>query len=1002
MKKKYISAFAAACLFSVTAMGQQKISGVVTDAQGEPVAGALVSKVGKFWEKSITDQQGAFTLDAEEGDYIEVVYADSKKRRVWVKGSSLSICLDDVDRLTDNRGQVLAGRQQTQAIAVLDGDRLRSNSTFNVGNALYGLMPGVIVEQTTGWMDGATITVRGGGSQSSQSPLIVVDGIPRTLNYLNMLEVESVSVLKDGAATALWGTRGANGVVMVTTKRGQYNKRSIDVNYTYGMGLPINQPEFVDGRTYAMMRNEALYYDGLPMEYDPTALEAFRTGSNPEMFPNVDWMDEATRNYTTNHQLNVNFRGGGKRVRYYSAINYQNDQGILDKDLVNSTGRFDAQMKRYRLDARMNLDVDVTQYTRFALSMFGLLQKDNRPNITEDQIFGNLYNVPSGAFPLRTTNGYWGSNNIFKFNPIAEIAEKGYFRTDERMLQSDLRIFQDLSMVTPGLKAEVGISYDNSAVYQETGTMKYQYEALTLVPGAVLGEYDLLRNVGGEEQSLSVSNDGLNSQFMRLVIDAKAGYDRAFGLHGVNGTLQYRQESYTPMGINSQRKRQSMIFTVGYNYDNRYMADVVVNYSGTSVLSDGDKFRTYPAVSAGWIVSNESFWKAKNVIDYFKIRASWGRSGNDNIGYDLDERFWETCGGGLFGNPPGNNGGAWSGMHAGALPVKDLDIEIADKFNFGIDMRFWNRLSFTADAFYDKRRNTLISAENLFSSAIGTGVPQLNMGSTNSKGLDLGIQWNDKVGKDFSYYVNGTFSYLRTCIDENGEGYKPYGYLSHKGDRIGQIYGLEAIGYFRDQADIESSPKQMFSSVRPGDIKYKDQNNDGRIDSYDEVAIGHSSTLPGIYYGINLGFEYKGFGVDMVFQGTGQFSKMLNTSSVYWPLRNNNTNISKWYLEDKVRWTEDTKAVANAPRLTTLDNSNNFRNSTQWLENGAFFKLRNLNVYYNLPEKWTSRMNMNRCQVYLRGNNLFSIDHIKYLNCEDLSVGYPDLASVFVGVNINF
>lgn len=238
-----------------------------------------------------------------------------------------------------------SGREQTQAVSTLSGEKIANNSTFNVGNSLYGMLPGLIVKQNTGWTDGATLMVRGGGSQSSQSPLIVVDGIPRTLDYLNMLEVESISVLKDGAATALWGTRGANGVVVVTTKRGQYNRRDIDVNYTYGMGLPINQPEFVDGVTYAQMRNEALYYDGLSLEYDATAFDAFRNGSNPDAFPNVDWMGTALRDYTTNHQLNLTFRGGGKRVRYYTAINYKNDQGILDTDLVNSTGRYDAQFK---------------------------------------------------------------------------------------------------------------------------------------------------------------------------------------------------------------------------------------------------------------------------------------------------------------------------------------------------------------------------------------------------------------------------------------------------------------------------------------------------------------------------------------------------------------------------------------------------------------------------------------------------------------------------------
>ena len=317
-------------------------------------------------------------------------------------------------------------------------------------------------------------------------------------------------------------------------------------------------------------------------------------------------------------------------------------------------------------------------------------------------------------------------------------------------------------------------------------------------------------------------------------------------------------------------------------------------------------------------------------------------------------------------------------------------------------MTMFKNLSVTADVFYDKRTGSLISAKNLYSAVIGTGIPSMNIGETNSKGLDLGIQWNGKVGKSFSYYIGGTFSYLRTAIDENGEGYQPYDYLYKKGDRIGQVYGLEAIGYFRDQADIDNSPEQKFSEVKPGDIKYKDQNGDGMIDAYDEIPIGHSSTIPGIYYGINLGFEYKGFGIDLLFQGVGQYSTMLNTSSVYWPLRNSKSNISKWYTEDNIRWTEDTKAVATLPRLTTLDNANNFRNSTQWLENGAYFKLRNVNIYYNLPKKVIEPLHINQLQVYLRGNNLFSLDHVKYLNCEDLSVNYPDLMSLFVGVNINF
>ena len=258
-----------------------------------------------------------------------------------------------------------------------------------------------------------------------------------------------------------------------------------------------------------------------------------------------------------------------------------------------------------------------------------------------------------------------------------------------------------------------------------------------------------------------------------------------------------------------------------------------------------------------------------------------------------------------------------------------------------------------------------------------------------------------KEYKNFSYYIGANFSYAKSKVIENGEGYQPYGYLSKKGYPIGQCFGWEAIGYFRDEEDIKNSPVQKFSEVRPGDVKYRDLNGDKVIDSNDQKAIGYSTAIPEIYYGINLGFEYKGFGVDALFQGVGHYSVILNTASVYWPLRNN-TNISNWYLNDKIRWTEDTKDIANVPRLTTLDNANNFRNSTQWLENGSYFKLRNLNVYYNFPSSWAKKVKMEKIQVYARANNLFSLDHVKYMNCEDLKINYPDMTSVYFGLNINF
>lgn len=983
--KKYIFLVIAG-LFSLSVMAQQ-ITGVVKDRQGMPVCGASVSVVGNSAQKTVTDEKGTFVLKVEKGGYIEVNHADRLKKRVWVTSEVMNI---DLDENCDSC--IPSDLRSTFAISTLSGEELSKNSMTDVSNTLYGLLSGLAVKQNTGWEEGATLNLRG------VAPLIVVDGVPRSLQYLNALEVESVSVLKDGAAAALWGTRGANGVVWITTKRGAYDSRKVGVDYNYGLGMPVNQPEFADSYTYALMKNEALYYDGLEAAYDADDLETFKNGSDRELYPNVDWQNEVLRDFTNTHRFDMTFRGGGKKLRYYSLIDYKNQTGLIQDRWANYSERYNAQMKRYDLSARMNLDIDITDHTRVMLSMLGLLRENKRPNTDENTIFATIFNTPSAVFPIKTATDQWGGDNVyFKNNPVAIIADKGYNTRNERLLQSDFRICQDLSLVTRGLNAELGISYDNTAVFQETGSKTYNYETVKSFYNPETLEYELLRQTYGDNSALSISNGGLADQFMRSIVEGKLFYDRAFGKHAVHAGFRYTQDAYVPKGRNRTMKRQSFISDACYNYANRYFVNAVVNRSGTSVLSDGDKFRTYPAVSAAWMVSNENFMR-DSFIDILKLHASWGRSGRDNIGYDLDEYYWIEASGYMFRNPPAGFGG----LIAGTLPITDLNIELADKYDVGLDVRMFDRLSLSADLFLDKHKNELIPTTELYSSVIGTELPKRNLGRKDYSGCDLSLMWRNNTGKYFNYYVGGTFSYVNTKIVENGEGFKPEKYLYKKGHRVGQVYGLEAIGYFSDEADIQNSPVQMFSAVRPGDIKYKDQNNDHRVDQNDVVAIGYSSSLPGISYGISLGFEYKGFGVDAVFHGVSQYSRMLNTSSVYWPLYNNDKNLSMWYVNDKVRWTEETKEIANVPRLTTQSNANNFRSSTQWLVDGSFFKLRNLNIYYTLPERWTKSIKMERCRLYVRGNNLFSLDHIKYLNCEDLTVNYPDLISLFFGINISF
>lgn len=928
---------------------------------------------------------------------LSLVFASAGTAQIQVKADgkedSKSLLLQDNKNKMVDMGMFAASEQQkTQAVSTVYADELEKNATFSPYNAIYGLLPGLSVMQNTAWdTEKSRLNVRGRGSLNGAAPLVVVDGFVRPMEFINLSEIESISVLKDGAATALWGGRGANGVIVVTTKRGVYDKKDIQVNYKYGLGLPINQPEFADAYTYAQARNEALKNDGLQPDMDA---EGFRTmAGTSDLYPNVDWQKEALRNHTTNHQLDVLFRGGGKRLRYFTALNYKNDMGLLNTKYTDYTERYNSQMKKYFLNLRMNLDVDVSEVTRLKLSMLGMLRETKRPYANESTLFGLFYNTPSAAFPLKTQEGEWGGNNILKTNPIARLADEGYYKVNQRMLQADLRLLQDLSSLTPGLSAELAVAYDNNAAYHETGHKGFRYQT---VEKDATGN-PVYKHYGDANSELKISNTGLANQYIHANFEAKLNYKRFWNKHEVAASAMFRQESMTLSGANNSRYRQYILGTAAYNFDNRYFVDVVANTFGSSVLAKNDKYRFYPAVSASWLLSNEKFLKSNSVVDYLKLRASYGRSGYDLYDYAQNMQYWVGSGSYYFKE---GNISAGASLTEGKLAMKKLDLEVADKYNVGVDATLWKGLFLSADVFYDRRSKILIDGSGLISGAIGVEVPNMNAGRVDSKGAELSVMWKGG-SKDFHYYVGTNLSYVRTKIVENGEGYKPYPYLSAKGHRLGQVFGLEAIGYFRDENDIKNSPVQRFSEVRPGDIKYRDLNDDNVIDKNDVKAIGKSGMIPDLYYGINIGFEYKGFGVDALFQGIGGYSVMLNTESVYWPLRNN-TNISTWYLKDKIRWTEETKDVANVPRLTTENNANNFRNSTQWLENGNYLKLRNLNIYYNLPSAWTRKLKMEKVQVYARANNLFSIDKVKYLNSESLKVNYPDMLSLYFGLNVNF
>ena len=893
-----------------------------------------------------------------------------------------------------NRGFNLSGRSEesTAAVSTIYMDDSKT-SDINPANSLYGKLPGLFSLQgsTVAWDNDPTMYVRGLATMGAGTPLVLIDGFERPLSSLSQDEIESVTVLKDAASQALYGVRGANGVILVTTKRGILEGMKVHASYQFGINTPFRLPDMADGYTYALAMNEALRMDGLSALYSNSDLEAFRTGSNPELFPNVNWKDEVLKNKGTTHQFNASFTGGGKNVSYFAAINYIGDNGFMNENYFSPD--YSSQMSWDKLSARANLDINATKLTLVKLNLLGELSQHNRPATEYSTLFPMIYDVPAAAFPVKTGTGVWGGDNVRK-NPVAESVAKGFSVGNDRALYADLRIIQDLSVLTSGLSAELAIAYDNRASYWDNKTKNYLYESLQPVRDNGGTITDITRTRYGQETDLSFSSS-LGYQNRVTTFEAKVNYEKNWqDMHQLNAAVIYHQEENSLKGINNTYRRQSYIGNASYTYKSKYLADLVLTYSGSSVLGSSDKYAFFPAVSAGWVISSEDFMKEVTAIDYLKARASWGITGSDRFAYDYDKYYFKT---GISSYFFGDNNNSVSGNGEFRLPNLKLKPETAYKFNFGIDMEVFKRLSLSADAFYEKRTNILVNSSAIYSSVLGVSTPILNDGEVKNYGFEAGLSWRDRIG-DFTYMLAGNFTFARNEIVNMDEGYKPYDYLKNTGNRIGQYYGLEAIGFFQDEADIAGSPAQSFSNVVPGDVKYKDQNGDKVIDDYDKVAIGYSTVLPEIMYGFSIGLGYKNVSLKADFQGVANYTLVRNMSSMYRPLVGNK-NVSQHYLEN--RWTPE-NTNARYPRLTTKQNDNNFRESSIWAENGNFLKLRNVELAYTLPKSWVNKIRLSNINLFARGMNLFSFDHVKDMDPEQMYATYPSFRSYNIGLTLDF
>ncbi|MDO4163788.1 MAG: SusC/RagA family TonB-linked outer membrane protein [Bacteroides sp.] len=899
--------------------------------------------------------------------------------------------------------------ESTASVAVIRNSDFNHRSAKNIGWDIVGQGLGMFSKEGQGiyGSTNASFTIRGLQSLSGSSPLLLVDGVQRGISDLSPEEVESVSILKDAAAVALYGQMGANGAILITTKRGEYDSRHVKVTYDHVYGYLSNKPKFVDAYTYANAVNEAMGYEGSDPMYSSYELAAFRDGTYPTYYPNVNWVNETFRNHDVSNKYVVEFYGGTSKFRYYTMANLLTNKGFIKNPNMNDG--YSTQDKYVRGNLRTNMDVELTPTTHLKANLAGILMEQSMPG-SEADLWDMVYDIPALAFPIQDETGLWGGSASWsgEKNPVAQSQAAGYYKLHKRSLYSDFTLDQDLSVLLKGLSATARVAYDhNSTLYEDhSKTYKMGMSSVSWVDGAI-DESSVTRYTDGEDGTLG--DDAENELFnRRFLFDVGFNFNRSFGKHELYSQLRWQYEFCDTETTNTTIYRQNASLWAHYGYDKRYYADLALVGVGSSKLAPGHKWAFSPTLSAAWVISREAFMEDASWVDYLKLRASAGIIQLDLLPGDDDEwLYYEqgyTVGSGSYYYTNSYTGGTSTLL--GRMPTENPSHEKAYKYNVGVDARLFGSLNVNFDAYYQQRKDIWVETDGMYSAVVGQDAPYENVGEVKSWGWELGLDYTKTLG-DVTFNVGAQFNYNRNQIIEQAEEPRLYENLVQTGHDVGQIYGLKAIGLLTeqditnmslDEDDADYVPTQSFGTVRAGDIKYEDVNGDGKVDTNDEIAIGHSTT-PQIYYNLRLGAEWKGLGFYALFQGTARYSGTLNTSGMYWPLLNK-TSLSQYAYDN--RWTPENPDAA-LPRLSTTSNSNNYQTSTWWVKDRSFFKLRSLEVYYNLPKNLLDKTKVvNAAKVYVRGNDLFCKDHIPVGDAEGYAAAQPMTRSIAMGLQVTF
>ena len=878
----------------------------------------------------------------------------------------------------------------TGAVSSVRGNELKS-FVPNIANMLNGRIPGLVVQQ---WgcepgADSPAMNARGVNTYGSGTGLfIVIDGFQSTEAYFQQLtpqEIESITLLKDASATAIYGSKGANGVLLITTKRGTSDKIKINFSIQSGFQQPLRLPEFLGAYDYATLYNEALVNDGKSPFYTPMDLEAYKTGNDPIFHPDVDWYGTILRKAAPITNYNFTASGSNEYFRYFVLLNVLDDRSLYRK--AGNVSDFSKNGTYTRYNFRTNIDVKLSKRLQGAITLGGTIEDKTNPGTSENTsgMFDLMSSIAPNAFPVYVSTGMYGGNSMYS-NPLGDLMQTGYTSYNGRSLQAIFQLKGDLGFITPGLSVNGAVGFNT---YFKSYSKKSRQYARYSVDRDNADE--IIYTTYGQNTSLA-GDESSSSQWRDYSLQASLNYNRTFnGLHNIDAIYLGSYNDYVVTGTDLSYKNIAMGGRVTYSYDKRYIGEFSFGYNGTENFPKGHRFGFFPAGSLGWILSNEAFLKGNPILNYLKLRASYGIVGNDNIGgirYMFDQ-YYDG-----YGYHLGNSNNVQDGLVQGKLANPDVTWEKEKKFNVGFEATLVNKIDVSFDYFIQKRSNILSQPYRTVPDYLGISRPDLNIGKVDNKGLETSIRYNGIGKKDLTYFVETSLWYAKNKVVYNAEAIQENEYLYGTGRIVGQPFVLEAIGFFKDEDDILKSPTQTFTDVRPGDIKYKDQNKDGKIDSNDYYPIGYTS-MPQITLGLHGGITFKGFDMDIFFQGAA--NRTVYCGGKYYHAFQNDGKISSIALG---RWTPETAETATYPRLSSENNLNNYQASSFWQKNGNFLKLRSLEIGYTLPFQLSRKINLEKVRIFANGTNLFSLDHMDGFTDPETMSGYPALRIISFGLSI--